>query len=432
MGQFFSPRNLLRIIWRRLPIILLVLIIGLPLAVFFALNQERQYEAIAAIQIEAPQVVQSANQAVITSASTSEVDLIQQQLGSRDHMIEVITRLGLFPEEDSMIEKVSMLRGAVEITKLIDPSQQFRPDATPSGLIINVRMSDPDEAALVANDFLDAILNEAAQRSEERAERTLAFFVAQEDRVAGQIGQVESELAAFKEANRGSLPTELTSQRDRLNTLQEQLLVLGQQVIELETSTDRLRGEDRDRQVALLAQQQALIQSNIDEVEADLARAPEVERNLSSLDRRLEQLETEFEAITTNKTEATIREQLESQDQAERYEVLERAVVPEYAVSTSRSKLAIAGGFVVGLLALAAAFAMEISRPVIRNAAQLEAQLGLQPVITVPHLSGSAMRRRQIAGVLAAVVAIIAIPMWFLFGLKDVILRLFGGSPAAS
>ena len=432
MGQFFSPRNLLRIVWRRLPVILLILMIGLPMAVYFALNQPRLYEATAAIQIEAPQVVQSANQAVITSASTSEVELIQQQLGSRDHMIEVITRLGLFPEVDSMIEKVGMLRGAVDITKMIDPSQAFRPDATPSGLIITVRLGDADQAALVANDFLDAILNEAEQRSADRAERTLAFFVAQEERVSAQITEVEAELAAFKEANTGSLPTEMTSQQDRLNTLRETLLELGQQVIEIETSTDRLRDEERARQVQLLTQQQALIQSNIDEVERALARAPEVERNLSSLDRRLEQLETEFESITTNKTEATIREQLESQDQAERYEVLERAVPPEFAVSTSRTKLAMAGGFVVGMLALGAAFALEMSRPVIRNAAQLEAQLGVQAVITVPHLSSRAQRRRQLAGVAALLVAALSIPLWFALGLKDVVLRLFGGTPAAS
>ncbi len=429
MGQFLSPRNLLRIIWRRLPIIILVLMIGLPLAVYVAVSRDRLYESNAVIQIEAPQVVQSANSAVRTPSS--EIELIQQKLGSRDHIVDVITRLGLFPEEDSINEKVGMLRGAVEINKLIDPSQQFRPDVTPSGLIITVRLGDADETALVANDFLDAILLEASQRSEARAERTLAFFVDQEQRVTTQILEVEQQLADFKEANAGSLPDDLIPQRERLNTLREQQLVLGQQVIEMETSTDRLRGEDLARQIELLTQQQALLQTNIDSVEVELARAPEVERRLSSLDRRLDQLETEYEAITTNKTEATIREQLESQDQAERYEVLERAVVPDYAVSTSRSKTAILGGVLVGMMALGAAFLMEINRPVIRNAAQLEAQLGLQPVITVPHLSSRLKRGRRLFGLFAVIGALVAVPMWFFFGLRDIVMRLFGGAAAA-
>lgn len=432
MSQFFTPRNLMRIIWRRLPAMILVLMIGLPLAAYYVINQPRLYEAIAVIQIESAQVVQTGAQGIAASnGPDQQLDLIQQKLGSRDSMAAVIEELNLFEQEPSPNERVGLLRGAVEITKLIDPTQAFRPDATPSGLIITVRMGDPDEAAAVANHFLNAIVTEAAERASERAQITLDFFIEQEDRVNAEILAAEQEIASFKLANAGSLPTDVVAQRDILNTLREQRLVLDQQLIEVRSGSERLR-EDAERQARLLEEQLAFLQADIDDIEAALAAAPDVERQLSSLERRLEQLETEYTAITNNRTEAAVRERLESQDQAQRFEILETAIPPEFSISSSRTRLALMGGFAVGMLALLVGFLLEVSRPVIRNASQLESQLGIQAVITVPHLSGRVQRRRQLAGVVALIMGIVAIPAWFLFGFRDVAQRLFGGSTPAS
>lgn len=431
MGQFFTPRNLLRVIWRRLPIMILVLMIGLPAVVYYALNQPRVYEASAVIQIEPPQVVQTPTQSAGPSADR-QLDQIQAKLTSRNNLIEIITRLNLFPATESMNERVGDLRDSLEIIKLIDPAQQFRPDVQPTGLIIRVRMGDADQAARVANDLTTSILAEAAERAEERAIRTLDFFTEQEQRVTEQINVVEDEISAFKLANSGSLPSDLTAQRDLLNTYREQMLALERDIIELETSVDRLRGEDADRQIALLEGQRNLIQSSIDGVETDLDAAPDVEQQLAALDRTLEQLEAEFQTITTNRTEAIIREQLESQDQVERFEILEDAQPPEVSISASRTKLAMAGGVFVGFLALGLGFLMEISRPVIRNASQLEAQLGIQPVITVPHISSRVQRRRRLVGFLALVAGLVALPMLLLTGLRDLVLRMVGaGAPAS-
>lgn len=432
MGQFFSPRNVMRIIYRRLPIILLVLIIGLPMVVYYASNRDRVYEAIAVMQIEAPQIVGTATQIATGGSAVSQLDLIQQKLTSRDSLTEMINRLGLFPEVESPNQRVGLLRGAVSIQKLIDPTQRFRPDVQPSGLIITVRMGDPEQAAMVANNFLDEILAAAEQRSDARASETLAFFTEQEARVTAEIQRVEDDLAMFKVESAGSLPSELSGQRDRLTTLREQVLLIDQQLIEIQTTADRRREEDIARQTGLLQQQRAFLQSTIAEVEAALAAAPDVERQLSSMDRQLAQLESEFEAITTSRTDAAIRAQLESQNQAQRYEILETAIVPENAVSTSRRKIAMAGGVLVGLMALGAAFLLEIAKPVIRSAAQLESQLGVQPVITVPNLRSRVQRRRQRLGFAAVAAAILSAPLWLGSGVRDVILRLFSSNAAPS
>ena len=96
---------------------------------------------------------------------------------------------------------------------------------------------------------------------------------------------------------------------------------------------------------------------------------------------------------------------LETQDQAERFEVLETAIVPEFSISASRKKVALAGAFVSGLLALGLAYAVELMNPAIRTAAQLERQLGVQAVIVIPLLTNRQQARNRRLGWLAALLA---------------------------
>jgi len=423
MGHLFSPRSLLRIIWRRLPVIILILAIGLPASVWFALNRPKLFEATAVIQIEAPEVAeQLAGQAMMVNPN-SQLDLIQQKLMSRDNMVAVIDRFGLFEGDMPLSEKVFLLRESVTIIELVDPTQSWRPDVQPSGLVITVRLDDAQKAADVANDFLASILSEAQARSEGRAARTLDFFVAEEARVGAEISQVEAIISEFKQVNLDSLPDNIASQRERLTRLTDSRIALDQQLIEIQTQSDRLREEELLRQVDLLEQQRSLIARNIAEIEQAIAAAPVIEQRLSALNRQLEQLNTEYEVVTQRRTDAAMTQLLEEQDQAERFEVLETAIPPEFPVSASRRKIAMAGGVATVVMALAAAVLLELSSGKIRTADQLERQLGIRPVIVIPNLTTRGTRRRRRWGLVALLVA--------LFGIIWALLRRFGTDLAA-
>ena len=413
MGHLVSPRALLRVIWRRMLVILLIVAIGFPLSVWFALSRPKLFEATAVIQIEAPEVAeQLAGQAMLVN-SNAQLDLIQQKLMSRDNMIAVIDRFGLFEGDMPLTEKVFLLRESVTIIELVDPTQSWRPDVQASGLVITVRLDDAQRAADVANDFLDSILSEAQARSEGRAARTLDFFVAEEARVSTEISQIEAIIAEFKQVNIDSLPDNIASQRERLTRLTDSRIALDQQLIELQTQSDRLREDELQRQIALLEQQRSLIGENIARIEASIAAAPVIERRLSALNRQLDQLGTEYELVTQRRTEAAMTQLLEEQDQAERFEVLETAIPPEYPVSASRRKIAMAGGAATVVIAFVAAILLELSSGKIRTAAQLERQLGVRPVIIIPNLTTREARRKKWIALVAALIALVGV-IWAL------------------
>jgi len=407
--------NIIALLRRRGWIIALVLILGLPAVVLYALSRPLLFEATAVIQIESPQVTPTLTGAATATPTQNRLELIEQKLMSRDSLVVMINEFGLFPpvagEEVSLTEQVSTLRESVSIIKLVDPTQSWRPDVQPSGLAITVRLGDPQQAADVANAFLANILNEAQSRSEGRAARTLDFFVAEEARVGAEIAALETSFARFKEQNAAALPGGLESQRTQMLRLVELRIAMDQQIIVLQTNSDRLRVEEVTRQTTLLEQQRALIAQNIAAIQTALDAAPEVERQFSAFERELAQLQEEFRMVTTRRSEAAMNQLLESQDQSERFEVLETALLPEFPVSASRRKLAAAGGVVVGIVALALALAVEFLNPAIRTAAQLERQLGVQPVVVIPVLrTVETLRRRRLlwlSGMFALLAALV-------------------------
>lgn len=413
MSHLVSPRALLRVFWRRLPIIVLILAMGVPLSVWFALSQPELYEATAVIQIESPEVAEQLAGPAVMVNTNSQLDLIQQKLMSRDNMASVIDRFDLFEGDMPMTQKVFLLREAVSIVKLVDPGQSWRPDVQPSGLVITVRLGDAQTAANVANDFLDSILTEAQVRSAGRAARTLEFFTSEEARVSAAIAEVEEAVAEFKQVNLASLPDNIDSQRERLTTLTDSQIEIDQALIELQTQSDRVREDELERQVALLEQQKTLIEENIARIEAAIAEAPEVERRLSEFYRRLEQLNTEFEVVTQRRTDAAMTQLLEEQDQAERFEILETAIVPEFPVSASKRKIAMAGGAATVVIAVAAAVLLELSSARIRSAGQLERQLGVSPIIVIPNLTSPRKRRGRRFRLVALALAALAL-IWAL------------------
>ena len=75
---------------------------------------------------------------------------------------------------------------------------------------------------------------------------------------------------------------------------------------------------------------------------------------------------------------------------------LEEAQVPDFPISASRKKTALAGGIASTLLALVLAFLLELRKPVIRTATQMERETGLLPVISIPRV-GKSKKRNGIA-----------------------------------
>jgi uncharacterized protein involved in exopolysaccharide biosynthesis len=308
-----------------------------------------------------------------------------------------------------MAEKVHDLRISARIVPITVGIPGMGPATAPSGLSVTVSLDDPVKSAEVANDFVDTVIAENRERRMDLVRETLDFYSAEEARVSARIEAVEAVIADFKRANADSLPTSITPMREELRTLNETLLALDQQIIALETEASRQRQEVFARQIGQLTDQRALVADRIAGNEAALAAAPRVERELGALTRDLTQLQDQLSAITTNRVEAEMASVLESRQQQERFEILETAIPPEFPVSASRKKLAIAGALASLVAGIGLALILEIMNPTIRSAAQLETELEITPVVTIPVVRLRHERRRRALKIAGTVVMIVLI-----------------------
>ncbi|MFU8883788.1 MAG: chain-length determining protein, partial [Rhodobacterales bacterium] len=289
--------------------------------------------------------------------------------------------------------RVALLREMVTISRIMDTSMGWRPDAQSTGLLISVQMNDPQVAADVANTFLEMVLSEGRNRATSRAEDTLAFFAAEEQRVTTQMAEVESGIAALKTEFADALPDAAATRAEQLQQLRAAQLALEQQIITFEQGRDRLRFDEAARQEAVFAQQASLVTERIEEIRALNDIAPEVERQLNQMERTRMRLQEEFTAITTRRAGAAMTQLLESRDQSERFEVLEHAIAPELPVGSSRSKLMMVGIAASLMGALGVLLGLEWISPYLRTSTQIERALGLRPVVVIPDLRVPPSRR---------------------------------------
>ncbi|QYK42467.1 MAG: hypothetical protein KF887_04925 [Paracoccaceae bacterium] len=397
MGQIQSIDEFLGLLLRRRLVIAAVAALGSVLAVMYALSRPVLFESAAVIQVETPTV----SDGTVPSASAQRLQAIQQRLTTRDNFLAMIDRHGLYaglPASDD--EKVHMLRTAVRFQTVASaaPSVYGAPQAI-SAVIILAQADSAPSAARIANDVAQQMLDAGAETQTGRAREALTFYTEEERRVAAELAALEVEVANYQQEHADALPGLRDLRRDEilgiesdLRAVEGQLVAISVEQAALTASGRTLRETDR-RQIEALAGQAGMLTARRDalmtrreELVQAMSRMPEVERALAGYDRRLDQLRTQYDQVTRRLSDADTAAKLEERQQAERFTLLERAVIPDYPVTGGRKKLALAGAFVSVILGVIVAFALDLLTPYVRTSAQMERQIGLRPIVAIPEI----------------------------------------------
>lgn len=148
-------------------------------------------------------------------------------------------------------------------------------------------------------------------------------------------------------------------------------------------------------QITVLQDQKIALARRAETLRDSIQRTPNVEIQLNALNRQHKEKQDMLSVITRKRAEAETGERLEVNQQAERFEVIENAIVPFKPVAPNRKKIVMMGGMASVALAVGFAYLLEILRPAIRSGHQLERQLGLKPVISIPYIQTEREKRRR-------------------------------------
>lgn len=395
MGQIQSIEELISLLLRRRWLIMAITVLGMAVSVVYAKLRPNTFETIAVIQIEGPSVSDGQSD----TGSAQMLQVIEQRLTTRENLAAMIDRHSLYADQPdlSMEKKIGQLRMAVTFQTVERASDTGQSNGV-SAILITARFGDPDQAARVANDFAQGILDQSSENQRDRSDQSLAFFQEEAARVGDQISTLEAEIATYKNAHSDALPDSTTTRQTELGNINTEMRDASQKVAVLKSEagsiqqkpvqreTDKRRLTDINAELDALNAQLADAAARQAEVQAALAAMPEVERALSGYSRRLQQLQDQYTVLTQRLADAETTQKLAERQQSERFTMLERAITPEYPIGGKRKKIAMAGSVASLALGLALAFLLDLMKPVVRTSAQMLRQLEIEPVVCIPPI----------------------------------------------
>jgi polysaccharide chain length determinant protein (PEP-CTERM system associated) len=220
-NQSIDILSYLKALTRRVWTILIVFLFGSVLAAAVAYVLPPIYESTARILVESQQIPEDLAQATVRQSVAERLELIEQRLMTRQNLLGVIDRTGLFAGMDlSPTAKIDLVRAATTFENLTVGDAR-RGLAVVSAFTITYRASNAQLAARVANEFVTMVLEQNIASRSARASETYEFFRSEVDRLAGELLDVETEMARYKNENGDALPDSLQFRMSELSTLEQ-------------------------------------------------------------------------------------------------------------------------------------------------------------------------------------------------------------------
>lgn len=399
-----TPAEAVSALWRHRWLAGGVLVAGSAISLQVALMQPRSFESSALIQIDNLQSVNPEGDARTSLASSAWLEQIEARLMRRDHLLQILDDYGLFsdlPATDS--EKVALLRQTLRIVPVSQRAPVYGVEPAMGLLQVTAQADSAELAATLANDLAAQLVALNAEIVEQRVQETAAFYIHEETRLEQQIADVDARISDYRRRNFDVLPTGLHNRTEELLQLGVSIREIDAELVGLrrkQAATDdrgsaleRQAAEELQRQISVLETQREALQARVAEIEDTARQSVTAEAELAALDRERDTLREQLVGVANRRVAAESQQRRDSSMVSDSFTLLEKAVPPDYPMSSQRKKIALGGGVLSVLAALALTLLMEMRRPVIRTAAQMERITGLRPVIDLPDTKQKNPRR---------------------------------------
>jgi succinoglycan biosynthesis transport protein ExoP len=230
---------------------------GLVVTILLTVLLPPHFRSAGTILIEQQEMPQELVRSTITSYADERIQVISKRVMTTETLLGIIKRYDLYPKEradstrEALLEKMRKDIGMHMISAdVIDPRSGHPTSATIAFEISYTSMS-PDLAAKVANELTTLYLNENLQNRTQLAREAASFLEGESDRLNHRIGELEAQLAKFKDQHYRQLPEltqlnmqmmehieeELRTQASRKSSLEQQKVFLEAQLVQLKPNS---------------------------------------------------------------------------------------------------------------------------------------------------------------------------------------------------
>ncbi len=205
-------REYLALLRRRRGQILAVAAALAAITIALAMALPPVYRSSATILVQEQEIPPDLVRSTVTSFADERIQVISQQVMTRAVLLQLAEKYGLYEKyrERGMTEEiVERMRRHIQLST-VDASVSDRGSGRRANTTIAFRISydapDPERAQKVVNDLVALYLDENVKARQQSVAQTTAFLAEEADRLAKQIQEIETKLAAFKRRYAGRLP----------------------------------------------------------------------------------------------------------------------------------------------------------------------------------------------------------------------------------
>lgn len=229
-----DPKGLLQRRWRWMTV---VLVLGLAATTGYVASMPIRYVATATILVSSQQIPKSMIESTVIESPFQRINALVGELTARDRLLELERKHDLFPvlrREMSSTELVQYVRASIELDTLRGIGPRTRGESS-SIYAISFHHESAQLAAAVANELASDFTAASVRMRGQQARLTTQFMRSQMEDKERELRAQDAQITAFKERNRGELPSELKTNLSKLERLAAQRQSLTSAIAEAQT-----------------------------------------------------------------------------------------------------------------------------------------------------------------------------------------------------
>ena len=376
---------------RRLFYFLIPFVVALVLGSLIVAIQRPIYQAEGKILVETQDIPADLVRPTITDTANQRIQVIQQRIMTRDNLLEIVKKFGLFPSQQRWMSSSQLLDLMRERTKLklVDLTLPTQQNNLTIAFTLSFDYENAETAARVANEFLTLVLSEDARNRTTRAAETTKFLEQESKRLQGVLASLEAQVAvaALRPPDPSKeVPAQINQQRTELTKLKMELVQKSSTYSDAHPEVKALK-----KRIAALEK----VVSQEPEKPQALPVAEKTDNGLEVLKQQLVSTEANLDEANRKLSAARLGESLERNQQSERLQVIEQPVVPQKPIKPDRPKLlalAVVLALMVGAGTVMAAESLDKS---IHSTQELAGVVDSRLLVAIPYISTRAETLRK-------------------------------------
>jgi uncharacterized protein involved in exopolysaccharide biosynthesis len=372
------------------------------------------YRSGARILVTAQQIPSELVRSTVSSAAQERVQVLEQRIMTRDNLMTIINKFGLFSDRRSLLsptQLVDLMKKRVQIKPIDEPLlfERLRSRGDNPTVIFTVSFdySDPAIATAVANELVTHLLNEDLRDRMARASEATKFLSREVKTLQAESTELDSKVARIKVAQKRAAATSPVTPDG------PDPAVVRLEQLKLELTQKNTLYAANHPVIQSLQNQIAALEKTIAEQPAKRPTRPgtppvsdDDEVSLATLEARQDTLQKSLAAASAKLNAAQMGESLEKDQRAEKLEVIEQPTTPQESIQPNRPKLillSLAAALVAGI---GLVFLLEITDKAIRRTDELYRIVDRHLVVVIPYITAKSevLHRRIKTGVVTVVV----------------------------